>query len=228
MTYLIKDLPELEKPREKLKKYGIEYLSIEDLIAIVLRCGTKNLSVKDLAIKITKEFPDLKDITLPKLEKISGMGEVKAITLMAAMELGKRCIKNNTNRNIKLNKADTIYDYFKNKLMNLKQEHLITVFLDSKMNLINYKTIFIGTANMSITHPREVFKNAIDNSAVYIIMIHNHPSGEVYPSKQDIEFTKRVLYTSKVIGIPILDHLIIGKDKYYSFYDNGELNEEDN
>ena len=228
MTYLIKDLPELEKPREKLKKYGIEYLSIEDLIAIVLRCGTKNLSVKDLAIKITKEFPDLKDITLPKLEKISGMGEVKAITLMAAMELGKRCIKNNTNRNIKLNKADTIYDYFKNKLMNLKQEHLITVFLDSKMNLINYKTIFIGTANMSITHPREVFKNAIDNSAVYIIMIHNHPSGEVYPSKQDIEFTKRVLYTSIVIGIPILDHLIIGKDKYYSFYDNGELNEEDN
>ena len=228
MTYLIKDLPELEKPREKLKKYGIEYLSIEDLIAIVLRCGTKNLSVKDLAIKITKEFPDLKDITLPKLEKISGMGEVKAITLMAAMELGKRCIKNNTNRNIKLNKADTIYDYFKDILINLKQEHLITVFLDSKMNLINYKTVFIGTANMSITHPREVFKNAIDNSAVYIIMIHNHPSGEVYPSKQDIEFTKRVLYTSKVIGIPILDHLIIGKDKYYSFYDNGELNEEDN
>ena len=226
MTYLIKDLPEDEKPREKFKKYGIDYLSLEDLISIVLRCGTKDLSVKDLAIKIVKEFSDLNDISLSKLKKINGIGEVKAMTLMAAIELGRRCLDNNID-NIKLNKAETIYNFFKNKLITSKQENLIAIFLDNKIKMINYKTIFIGTINMSITHPREVFKEAINNSAVYIILVHNHPSGDVTPSSADINFTKQMLYTGKIIGIPLLDHLIIGKDSYYSFYDNGELNEKD-
>ena len=225
MSYLIKDLPNIEKPREKFKKYGLEYLSDEDLIAIILRCGTKNLSVKDLAIKIKKEYPNLNEVSLKDLENISGMGEVKAITLLSAIELGKRTLCQSDEKLIKFDKAEVIYNYFKNKMMFLKQERLIALFLDNKMKMINYKTIFMGTINASITHPREVFKEAISNSAVYIVLIHNHPSSDTTPSLSDIAFTKQIYETSKIVGIPIIDHLIIGKHNYYSFYDNGAFNE---
>lgn len=225
MSYLIKDLPNSEKPREKFKKYGCENLTDEELIAIILRCGTKNMSVKDLAIKIKKTYPNLNDLTLAKLKDILGMGEVKAITLLSAIELGKRCLNNDADINIKFNKAEVIFSFFKNRIGHLSQENLIAVFLDNKIKMINFKTIFMGTINMSITHPREIFKEAINNRAVYIILVHNHPSGDVTPSKADINFTNQVLYTGNIIGIPLLDHLIIGKNKYYSFYDNGDLNE---
>ena len=226
MSYMIKDLPSSEKPREKLKKYGVENLSDEDLIAILLRCGTKNISVKDLAIKIKKEYPNLNNISINDLKKINGMGEVKAITLMAALELGRRSLNIIDENNIKFNKAQIIYEYFKNKMINLKQENLIAIFLDNKIKMINYKIIFIGTVNTSISHPREIFKEAINNSAVYIILVHNHPSGDSTPSIADKKFTLQVYSTSKVIGIPLLDNIIIGKNNYYSFYDNGELDEE--
>ena len=225
MSYLIKDLPELEKPREKFKRYGLEYLTDEDLIAIILRCGTKNLSVKDLAIEIKHNYPDLNEITLKDLKNINGMGEVKAITLLSAIELGKRAMLQGDEKLMKFDKAEVIYNYFKNKMIFLKQERLIALFLDNKMKMINYKTIFMGTINASITHPREIFKEAFLASAVYIVLIHNHPSGDTTPSLADIDFTKQVYETSKIVGIPILDHLIIGKHDYYSFYDNGALNE---
>ena len=153
------------------------------------------------------------------------MGEVKAITLIASLELGKRSV-NYIEDNIKFNKANVIYEYFKNKLINLKQENLIVIFLDNKIRMINYKIVFIGTVNMSISHPREVFKEAISNSAVYIILVHNHPSGDSSPSISDIKFTNQIYKTGNVVGIPLLDHIIIGKGNYYSFYDNGDLNEE--
>ncbi len=224
MTYLIKDLPEEEKPREKLKKYGVKNLTDEELIAIILRCGTKNMSVKDLAIKIKKEFKNLSDLSYIELSKIKGMGEVKAITLLAAIELGIRSTYKE-DKNIKLNRPENIYEFFKNKLIHLKQENLIAVFLDNKNKLIAYKTIFIGTINMSISHPREIFKEAIKNSCVYIVLVHNHPSGDPTPSVADLKFTNQVYKTGKIIGIPLLDHLIIGNNKYYSFYDNGDLHE---
>lgn len=224
MTYLIKDLPEEEKPREKLKKYGVKNLTDEELIAIILRCGTKNMSVKDLAIKIKKEFKNLSDLSYIELSKIKGMGEVKAITLLAAIELGIRSTYKE-DKNIKLNRPENIYEFFKNKLIHLKQENLIAVFLDNKNKLIAYKTIFIGTINMSISHPREIFKEAIKNSCVYIVLVHNHPSGDPTPSIADLKFTNQVYKTGKIIGIPLLDHLIIGNNKYYSFYDNGDLHE---
>ncbi len=224
MTYLIKDLPEEEKPREKLKKYGVKNLTDEELIAIILRCGTKNMSVKDLAIKIKKEFKTLSDLSYIELSKIKGVGEVKAITLLAAIELGIRSTYKE-DKNIKLNRPENIYDFFKNKLIHLKQENLMAIFLDNKNKLIAYKTIFIGTINMSVSHPREIFKEAMKNSSVYIILVHNHPSGDPTPSVADLKFTNQVYKTSKIIGIPLLDHIIIGNNKYYSFYDNGDLHE---
>lgn len=224
MTYLIKDLTEEEKPREKLKKYGVKNLTDEELIAIILRCGTKNMSVKDLAIKIKKEFKTLSDLSYIELSKIKGVGEVKAITLLAAIELGIRSTYKE-DKNIKLNRPENIYDFFKNKLIHLKQENLMAIFLDNKNKLIAYKTIFIGTINMSVSHPREIFKEAMKNSSVYIILVHNHPSGDPTPSVADLKFTNQVYKTSKIIGIPLLDHIIIGNNKYYSFYDNGDLHE---
>lgn len=224
MTYLIKDLPEEEKPREKLKKYGVKNLTDEELIAIILRCGTKNMSVKDLAIKIKKEFKTLSDLSYIELSKIKGVGEVKAITLLAAIELGIRSTYKE-DKNIKLNRPENIYEFFKNKLIHLKQENLMAIFLDNKNKLIAYKTIFIGTINMSVSHPREIFKEAMKNSSVYIILVHNHPSGDPTPSVADLRFTNQVYKTSKIIGIPLLDHIIIGNNKYYSFYDNGDLHE---
>lgn len=224
MTYLIKDLPEEEKPREKLKKYGVKNLTDEELIAIILRCGTKNMSVKDLAIKIKKEFKTLSDLSYVELSKIKGVGEVKAITLLAAIELGIRSTYKE-DKNIKLNRPENIYEFFKNKLIHLKQENLMAIFLDNKNKLIAYKTIFIGTINMSVSHPREIFKEAMKNSSVYIILVHNHPSGDPTPSVADLKFTNQVYKTSKIIGIPLLDHIIIGNNKYYSFYDNGDLHE---
>lgn len=224
MTYLIKDLPEEEKPREKLKKYGVKNLTDEELIAIILRCGTKNMSVKDLAIKIKKEFKTLSNLSYIELSKIKGVGEVKAITLLAAIELGIRSTYKE-DKNIKLNRPENIYEFFKNKLIHLKQENLMAIFLDNKNKLIAYKTIFIGTINMSVSHPREIFKEAMKNSSVYIILVHNHPSGDPTPSVADLKFTNQVYKTSKIIGIPLLDHIIIGNNKYYSFYDNGDLHE---
>ena len=224
MTYLIKDLTEEEKPREKLKKYGVKNLTDEELIAIILRCGTKNMSVKDLAIKIKKEFKTLSDLSYIELSKIKGVGEVKAITLLAAIELGIRSTYKE-DKNIKLNRPENIYDFFKNKLIHLKQENLMAIFLDNKNKLIAYKTIFIGTINMSVSHPREIFKEAMKNSSVYIILVHNHPSGDPTPSVADLKFTNQVYKTSKIIGIPLLDHIIIGNNKYYSFYDTGDLHE---
>lgn len=224
MTYLIKDLPEEEKPREKLKKYGVKNLTDEELIAIILRCGTKNMSVKDLAIEIKKEFKTLSDLSYIELSKIKGVGEVKAITLLAAIELGIRSTYKE-DKNIKLNRPENIYEFFKNKLIHLKQENLMAIFLDNKNKLIAYKTIFIGTINMSVSHPREIFKEAMKNSSVYIILVHNHPSGDPTPSVADLKFTNQVYKTSKIIGIPLLDHIIIGNNKYYSFYDNGDLHE---
>lgn len=224
MTYLIKDLPEEEKPREKLKKYGVKNLTDEELIAIILRCGTKNMSVKDLAIKIKKEFKTLSDLSYIELSKIKGVGEVKAITLLAAIELGIRSTYKE-DKNIKLNRPENIYEFFKNKLIHLKQENLMAIFLDNKNKLIAYKTIFIGTINMSVSHPREIFKEAMKNSSVYIILVHNHPSGDPTPSVADLKFTNQVYKTSKIIGIPLLDHIIIGNNNYYSFYDNGDLHE---
>lgn len=225
MNYMIKDLPKIERPRERLKKYGARVLSDEELIAILLRTGTKQISVKDLSIEIRKEINDYNDLTINSLQSIKGIGEVKAITLIAAIEFGKRINEIKDDKTIKITKAENIYDYFKDFLKNEKQENLIVVFLDTKNKIICYKRLFIGTVNMSICHPREVFKEAVKNSAVKIILVHNHPSGDATPSLADLKFTKQVLKCGQMMDIPLLDHIIIGRERYYSFYDSGEMDE---
>lgn len=223
MSHLIKDLPTSEKPREKFKNIGVKNLSNEELIAIILRTGTKDISVKDLAITLSKKINDISnynDLSIANLTKIKGMGEVKAITLLSAIELGRRTIKMHAKEKISITNAQIVYELYKYELINLKQENLIVLFLNTKKQIITSKTVFIGTINKIIVHSREIFHEAIKNCAVYIILIHNHPSGDPTPSKEDIEFTKEIKEVGLLIKIPLIDHIIIGNNKYYSFYDN--------
>ena len=220
MAYKIKDLPFDERPREKLKNKGAETLSNEELIAIVLRCGNKNESVKDLAIRLVK---DLNTITCNDLIKIKGIKEAKAISLLAAIELGKRLASPSAIKKHKVISSFELYELFRVKILNLKQEKLFAVFLNTKNEIINYETIFVGTQNKSITHPREIFYAAIKNSAVKIILIHNHPTGDVTPSKEDIKFTNNIKNVGEMMQIPLIDHIIISESAFFSFFDHQML-----
>lgn len=222
---LIKNIPEFDRPRERFKKYGVENLSNSELISIIFGSGTKNISVKELSNDILNNLNDiseLKDMTLNKLKQTKGIGEVKAIKLLSALELGKRVYYEKNVSKIKMNSADKIYNYMKEIVNNKNQEYFYALYLDSKKNLIEKKLLFIGTINKSIVHPREVFKYAYLLSASSIICVHNHPSGDSLPSKEDFIITKHLVEIGKLQGINIIDHIIIGKN-YYSFYENGDI-----
>ncbi len=224
---LIKQLPESERPRERLVKYGAKSLSTEDLIAIILKTGTKDFSSKYLAtqiLKMVKSVSDLKSISLSNLIKINGIGVVKAIEFVAALELGRRVYDDvPLENNLKFNSAEKIYRYFRSELLGLNQEHFFCLYLDQNKRLIDKKLLFKGTLNKSLIHPREIFKWAYLSSAAYIICVHNHPSGNVIPSSEDINVTDALVKIGKLQGIYVIDHVIISRDNYYSFYENNAL-----
>lgn len=166
-----------------------------------------------------KSINDLKNISLNKLIKINGIGKVKAIELLASLELGKRVYYVNEKKKIKLNSSKKIFDYFKDFFIDEKQENFYAVYLDTKSNLISYNLLFKGTINSSTIHPREIFKHAFLESAYSIIVIHNHPSGDSYPSKQDNEVTDKLFNIGELMSIPVIDHIIIGNNEYFSFYE---------
>ena len=224
MKTLIKDIPINERPRERLINFGVEYLSNEELLAIILKTGTKNFSVKILANNILKQIDninDLKNINLEKLTKIKGIGKAKACEILASIELGKRINNKIGNINqIKVLSSSSIYDYYKEKLIDKKQEYFYCVYLDTKNHIIKDKLLFIGTINESLVHPREIFKEAYLLSASGIICVHNHPSGNIEPSQNDIIMTKQLKDIGLLLGVKVLDHIIIGNNNYYSFNDN--------
>ena len=223
----IKDLPILERPRERLVNYGINTLSNEELIAIILKTGTKTESSKVLAsniLKQVKNINDLNNITLPELLKIKGIGIAKATEFLASIELGKRVNTNNLIiKRTKFTNPEIIFEYYKDKLNDQKQEIFYAVYLDASRKIIEEKELFKGTINQSLIHPRDIFKYACILDASSIICIHNHPSGNIIPSKEDIKITNKLKEIGILFNIPIVDHIIIGKDKYYSFYENGDI-----
>ncbi len=222
-----KEIPNEEKPRERLVMYGPKYLSNEELLMIILKTGTKNKSVKELAIEVlskSKGLQNLKDISLNQLMKINGIGRVKAIELSAFIELAKRINATVTEREfIALTKPTIIIEYFNEQLKNIKQEEFYCIYLDNKKNYINKKKLFIGTINSSIVHPREIFKEAYLLSASFIICLHNHPSGDPTPSKEDIIITRKLKQLGELHAIQLLDHIIIGSNCYYSFYEDNNI-----
>lgn len=225
-SLLINEIIKSDRPRERLIKYGAKNLSNEELLSIILRTGTKNLSVKDLSRQIlsdVKNISNLKNISLNRLKNIKGMGEVKAVTLFASIELGRRVYKKEKENVILLNTASKIYEFMINKLYDKKQECFYALYLDSKKKLITYKLLFKGTLNKSLVHPREIFKNAYLASASTIVCVHNHPSGDVLPSKEDLILTENLVKIGLIQGINVIDHIIVGNDNYYSFYENGDI-----
>ncbi len=219
---LIKDLPECEKPRERMLEYGVENLSNVDLLSIILRNGVKDISVKEVAINILNNVESINDLSylgVRELSNIKGVGPVKAITLLASIELGKRVSIKEAKANMSLSNKEKIHEVFKKFFINENQEKFLAIFLDNKKCLINYKILFIGTNNASIAHPREVFMEAIKANASAVVVMHNHPSGNVLPSEEDKNITEKLIQSGHMLGIPLLDHIITNGEEYYSFYD---------
>lgn len=216
---LIRDIPNNERPRERLIKYGVDKLSNEELLSIILSSGVRNKSCKELSLDIISEFDsinNLKNLNIKSLSNIKGIGVSKASIILASIEFGRRVYSDN-NIDIKLNSSEDIYNYIKNDLIDKKQEYFYALYLDNKNKLIDKKLLFIGTVNRSIVHPREVFKYAYLYSASSIVIVHNHPSGDVTPSKEDKILTDSIIELGNINKIPVIDHIIVGKDRYYSF-----------
>lgn len=220
-NYTIKELPITERPREKLYTHGPGALSNEELIAIIIRTGNKNDSAIDLARKILSKdnrgLVHLRDTTLQSLMETKGIGECKSAQILAAIELGKRINYKDALDKVKITDPLTIANLYMDEMRYLQKEHFRILLLDTKNQIIVTEEISVGTLNASIVHPRDVFKAAIKRNANSIILIHNHPSGDPTPSNEDINITNRLIDAGNLIGIKVLDHLIIGDNRYISF-----------
>lgn len=223
----LKKLPEDEKPRERLIKYGKENISNNELIEIILKSGTKKMGIKEISYNIlssVNNINELSNIEINTLMEIEGMSKIKAIEIVAAIELGRRVYEDNKYKNlVYLTSPMAIVDYFHTLYKNVTQEMFYVVYLDNQKKYIDKKLLFLGTVNYSLVHPREIFKTAYLLSASYIVCIHNHPSGNSTPSKNDIDLTKKIEQLGNLHGIILMDHIIIGNDNYYSFFEDNNL-----
>ncbi len=220
----VKELLEDDRPREKLLKNGAASLSKSELIAILLRTGAKGQPVTNLAKELLLKFDDLNTLSQKSAEELTkqrGIGKDKAATLLAAFELCRRMeLEKSKLEGKTIKNPSEIARNFIPALKNELKEKFIVVCLNSANKIIKSETISIGNLDSSIVHPREVFKTAIDNLAASLILVHNHPSGNVKPSKSDVKTTERLIEAGKIIDIKILDHIIIAGNNFFSFAEN--------
>lgn len=219
--FTIHDLPKIDRPREKLAKYGPEFLKDAELLAILLSTGTEGKSALKIAEEILSKFSKKKllGLSFDQLKQIKGIGLAKASQILAAFELSKRILKvddSNTRPTIQTPK-DVIAQV--SYLKNLKKENFVVLYLNSRNELLVKETISIGTLNANLVHPREVFEPAITGFASTVVFIHNHPSGDPELSEDDLKITKQLVGAGKILGIEVLDHIIIGQEKYISLKD---------
>ena len=216
----LRDLHKDDKPREKLVAKGVEALKNEELLAILLGSGIQGKDVRKLAKEIVAMLDKGFDtLTLNKLCDIHGLGIAKASQILASIELSKRYLIRSNRR---ITDAKDVYEELKS-FSTKSQEYFLTITLDGASHIINTRTVFIGTLNQSLVHPREVFSDAIADRAAGIIIAHNHPSGTLEASRADVAITQRLKEVSKLVGIELLDHVILSKHGYYSFSDEGLL-----
>ena len=221
---MIRDYPEEERPRERLVKEGPETLSNQELLAIILRTGTKQESVLQLSYRIIQYFEGLrllKDASIEELTSLNGVGPAKAVQLIAAMELGRRVSRLQQEERYTIRSPEDGANYVMEDMRFLSQEHFVCLYLNTKNQVLHRQTVFVGSLNASIVHPREVFREAFRRSAASLICFHNHPSGDPTPSREDIEVTKRLSECGKMLGIDMLDHIIIGDQKFVSLKEKG-------
>jgi len=213
----IKDLPKVERPREKLVAKGAENLKDSELLAILLRTGKAGKNVIEIASQILTKYSKkrLLQMTYQDLVKIGGIDSAKATTLLAAFELSKRALEvNDTNLPTIVTPKDVVAQL--TDLRHNKKEHFIALYLNARNQLVHKEMISMGTLNANLVHPREVFKPALKHSAASIMVAHNHPSGDPKPSEDDLEITKRLAEAGKIMGVELLDHVIITANSYFS------------
>ncbi len=214
----IKDWSEDDRPREKLAKYGSENLSNSELLAILIGSGSKGFSALDAAkelIDMAGSIHKLTGLTINNIKKIKGLGDARAITLLAAIELSRR-IKSEIIIEKPITSPEMVAAKYIPRFYGVKQEKVLAILLDTQKRIIKEVYVSIGTLDSSIAHPRDIFREAIENNASSIIMMHNHPSGIAEPSQNDIAITKIMIDAGKIMGIPLIDHIIIGGDSFFS------------
>ena len=223
----IKELPASERPCEKCLKRGVQSLSDAELLAVILRTGTKQENVLQIAHRIlnySKEYEGLlvlNHLTLNELMNISGIGTVKAVQILSIAELNKRMTKAKRKQGVQLLSPEAVAGYYMEDMRHLATEHILLVMLDSKSKILKEEVISTGTVNASILAPREIFLRALRAGAVNIILLHNHPSGDPTPSTEDISTTKRIKEAGLLIGIKLIDHIIIGDNRFKSLKEIG-------
>ena len=218
-TLFIRNVPQSERPRERMLQDGPSQLSNQELLAILLRTGTKSDSVLTLASRVLHYFDGLrllKDASIQELQQVKGIGTTKALEIQAALELGRRICKLQTGDRYIIHSPEDVARYVMDEMRLLTQEHFVGIYLNTKNHVVSKQTLFIGSLNASIVHPREVFKEALRRSAAAVICVHNHPSGDPTPSREDIEVTQRLAECGKLLGIDLLDHIIIGDNAFKS------------
>lgn len=220
----IKQMPEEMRPRERMLKYGPEALSEVELIALLLRSGTAASSALDLGALLLAHFEGVRGLmqaSVQELQAVKGIGPAKATEIKAALELGRRVAMAPPAERPVIRTPDDVRALVMEEYRHLDREHFGVLLLNTKHQVLADERISVGTLNSSNVHPREVFKNAIRRSAAALVLVHNHPSGDPTPSRQDIELTGRLVEAGSIIGIEILDHVIIGDNKYISFRAEG-------
>jgi len=220
-SFSIREMPKVERPREKLIEKGPENLKDEELLAILLRTGTKEKNVLNLARQILRKFSKKKFLKLKyqDLIKIKGVNSAKATTILAAIELTKRILGVGEETLPKIESVKDVVAQF-SYLREKQREHLAALYLNARNEVIFKKHLFVGTLDSNIFHPREIFKYALEKNAASVILVHNHPSGDPEPSQADLEITKRIVEAGKIMGVDVLDHIIITKTKIFSFRDS--------
>ncbi len=222
----IKDYDAELQPRERCKKYGPEALSHQELLAIMLRTGSKKKNVLELAEEVVKSFDNLFDLKTASIEElivIEGIGEVKAIEIQAMVELGRRLSLYSRGKVGTIQSSASLGEQLIKEMKDYHQEHLVVLYLNAKNEILKKKTIFIGSLSQSVAHPREIFNIAVKCSAARMIVVHNHPSGNPLPSTQDLSFTHRLVECGSLMGIEVIDHLIIGESSYISMKETGVI-----
>ena len=227
----MKKLPESERPYEKFMTMGASALSDADLLAIVLRTGSKNKSAVDLARELLASgrgnLLNLYDLSIAELQQYEGIGRVKAIQLKAIAELSQRISATANRRQISISDASTIADFYMERMRHYREEHLLCAYFDYKCHFLGDDEITVGSVCSSIVPPAEIFSRALKAGASRLILLHNHPSGDPSPSEEDLLVTGRLSKGALLVGLELMDHIIIGDRTYYSFLENHDLLESD-
>lgn len=224
LNYTLRDVPNEERPRERMIQYGAQALSNAELLAILLRTGTFQESAVHVAQRLLREsggLRNLTDMSIEQFTEIKGIGAAKALQIQAGIELGRRLARSAMNETVTIRSPQDVASLLMEDMRYLQKEHFVCLFLNTKNHVIGQETLSMGSLNASIVHPREVFRAAIKRSSASIVCAHNHPSGDPTPSPEDVQITKRLVQAGDIVGIDVLDHIVIGDQRFASLKELG-------